>query len=482
MEDKTWTLDHSAVQDNGKLESQVIKTDNVKSPEIQEVEGEFEAAVDEIGGGLGSEEGSGNGATGDKNVNGKKRGRGRPRKNEGGSNLTTSGGFRPPTALSPPSSMPLGKRSRGRPKGTGKLQAMASFESLFLEIQETLVGGYLDTAGGNFTPHVLEGFAGEDVVSKIKAICLKASRSVCVLTATGAVSRVTIFQTGSSSGTLTYEGWFEILTLTGSFIVSGDPGTACCKNWVLSVSLADCSGRVFGGKIAGPMIVAGPGSIQLILGSFKQNINSEIKRKVFSAGHPKFTNNLASSTMLPSQVSGMADDDENCTSPPSSPPPPPPPPVSVMSEDPAKVVPLKSDNIVAENLILNSTSFESVGPNNLLKTDAMIADSHDLKPNSLHGVGPNTFQKADTIIAENHELDSNSLNGVGPNTLQNSDLMETEHSDQNNVISENGDLDSSYLQIEAPKNFQTLPVSQPKFDEMVTPATNTSVLEMHVKD
>ncbi|OMO90261.1 hypothetical protein COLO4_19279 [Corchorus olitorius] len=202
MEDKTWTLDHSAVQDNGKLESQVIKTDSVKSPEIQEVEAEFEAAVDETGGGLGSEEGSGSGATGD-NVNGKKRGRGRPRKNEGGSNLTTSGGFRPPTALSPPSSMPLGKRSRGRPKGTGKLQAMAS------------LGGYLDTAGGNFTPHVLEGFAGEDVVSKITAMCLKGSRSVCVLTATGAVSRVTIFQTGSSSGTLTYEVLLLSLAIRG---------------------------------------------------------------------------------------------------------------------------------------------------------------------------------------------------------------------------------------------------------------------------
>ena len=58
------------------------------------------------------------------------------------------------------------------------------------------------------------------------------------------------------------QGRFEILTLTGSSIVSGELWTRR-KTGLLSVSLANSHGRVFGGSVAGPLIAAGPGPIQV---------------------------------------------------------------------------------------------------------------------------------------------------------------------------------------------------------------------------
>ncbi|XWS73971.1 hypothetical protein CRYUN_Cryun02cG0175200 [Craigia yunnanensis] len=386
MEEKSATLSHDSAVTNGK--ESLVNTDN-SDPESQEVQ-----AADDTGA-LGSGEGSGSGVTSKENVNQKKRGRGRPRKYENGvPNINGSlGAFQIPTAFSST------KRARGRPKGSGKLQALAS------------VGGYMDTAGGSFSPHVLFVYTGEDLVGKIASFCLRASRSVCILAASGAVSSVTLFKPGSSFGTLTYEGRFEILTLSGSSVVSGELGTRC-RNGLLSVSLAYSDGRVFGGSVVGPLIAADPGPIQLIVASFKQNIGREIRRK-YSAGTSTSANIFDSSELLdvPIQVTGMADGKENCT--------PPPAPVTVRA-DPVKADSAKSDNIVGENHNFNSTSLESVGPNNMQKEDNVIAENDDLNPTSPQSVGPN--------------------------------------------------------------NLQTSPVSQPISDEMITPDSNASVPEMHVKD
>lgn len=58
------------------------------------------------------------------------------------------------------------------------------------------------------------------------------------------------------------QGWFEILTLAGSSVVSGELGTRR-RNGLLSVSLANNHGQVFGGTVAGPLVAAGPGAIQV---------------------------------------------------------------------------------------------------------------------------------------------------------------------------------------------------------------------------
>ena len=119
MEEKTTTLSHDSAVNNGK--EFLVNTEN-NSPESQEVQ-----AADETGT-LGSGEGSGSGATSKENVNQKKRGRGRPRKYEKGvPNINESlGAFQIPTASSST------KRARGRPKGSGKLQALASVGELLL--------------------------------------------------------------------------------------------------------------------------------------------------------------------------------------------------------------------------------------------------------------------------------------------------------------------------------------------------------------
>ncbi|XVF69083.1 hypothetical protein PTKIN_Ptkin11bG0052100 [Pterospermum kingtungense] len=357
MEEKATTVSHDFAVNNGK--ESLVDTEN-NSPESQ-------VQADDEAGALGSGEGSGSGATSKETVNEKKRGRGRPRKYESGfPNSSASLEALPSTIMASSST----KRARGRPKGTGRLQALAS------------VGGYVDTAGGSFTPHVLSVHTGEDLVNKIGSFCARVSRSVCVLAASGAVSSVTLCKPDSSVGTLIYEGWFEILTLSGSSVVSGELGTRR-KTGLLSVSLANSHGRVFGGSVAGPVIAAGPGPIQLIVASFKQNIGCEIRRK-YSAGTSTPANIFASSEMVnvPIQETGMDDNYDNCTPTPAT--------VTVRADC------MKSDNNIAENHNFNSTSAESLHPNNSQKADTV---------------------KADNVIIGNHKLTSPET-CVGPNNLK----------------------------------------------------------------
>lgn len=201
---------------------------------------------------------------------GKKK-RGRPRKYDSDGNLSPS--YAQPLMLPPPPGFALsplssdfsGKRGRGRPPGSGNWQLLASLGELFA-----------NTAGGDFTPHVVTVNTGEDVAAKIISLSQKGPRGICVLSANGAVSNVTIRQPGSSGGILTYEGRFEILSLSGSFTIT-DNGGVRSKTGGLSVSLAGPDGRVVGGGIAGYLTAAGP--IQIVVGSFMPNGFKAHKRK-----------------------------------------------------------------------------------------------------------------------------------------------------------------------------------------------------------
>ncbi|KAB2073906.1 hypothetical protein ES319_A07G116600v1 [Gossypium barbadense] len=283
---------------------------------------------------LGSGEGSGWTATSKEIVN--KRGRGRPRKYEHGI----------PIINGSLEAFPYQQRPIVRQKDLGDgLRVLASFRVWLLL----------------------------DLVNTIVSFCGRASRSVCVLTASGAVSSVTLCAPGSSVGTLTYEGRFEILTLSGSSVVSGEPGTRQ-RTGLLSVSLANPHGRVFGGSVEGPLIAAGPGPIQLIVASFKQNIGREIRRK-YCGGTSASANIFASSEMVNApinQVSATAEDHEKCTS---------PPPVAVIM----KADCLKSNTIVAEINNINPTSLQSIDPNNLQKTENLIAENHDFSSEKMAG-------------------------------------------------------------------------------------------------
>ncbi|KAF2566300.1 hypothetical protein F2Q68_00027911 [Brassica cretica] len=215
-----------------------------------------------------------------------KKRRGRPRKYEPNS-AEASLGFvpGPPSyTVSQPSggggASPTVKRMRGRPSGSSnrpKLQALGS-------------------TGVGFTPHILTVSTGEtvfkvseniigeqesleldqgsvalrkmmlcDVSSKIMAFSQNGPRAVCVLSANGAISNVTLRQAATSGGTVTYEGRFEILSLSGSFLLLESNGHRS-RTGGLSVSLSAPDGNVLGGCVAGLLIAASP--VQIVAGSF----------------------------------------------------------------------------------------------------------------------------------------------------------------------------------------------------------------------
>ncbi|KAK3445524.1 hypothetical protein EUGRSUZ_A01561 [Eucalyptus grandis] len=215
-----------------------------------------EAAAPAAGGG-------GGGGGGEINSFGQGKKRGRPRKYDSEGNLILS-----PSSPSFGSSPPPSRRRyrvRGRGRGNGNWQFLASLGELFAS-----------TAGGDFTPHVVTVNTGEDVAGKVMTFAQGGARGICVLSANGAVSNVTIRQPGSSGGLLTYEGRFEILSLTGSFTFT-DSGGVKSRTGGLSVSLAGPDGRVIGGGIAGLLVAASP--IQVVIGSFMPHGSKPHKRK-----------------------------------------------------------------------------------------------------------------------------------------------------------------------------------------------------------
>ncbi|KAI3747646.1 hypothetical protein L6452_10199 [Arctium lappa] len=186
-----------------------------------------------------------------------KRKRGRPRK-------YAADGAMPPAAaatmtLHGPSaaesgdfSSPLpssGKKPRGRPPGSANKQHPAASGS----------------PGAGFMPHILDVKSGEDILAKLVSFSQNSTRAVCILSASGAISNVTLQQTSTSGGTVTYEGRFEILSLSGSFMVRENGGEHS-RTGGLSVALSGPDGRVLGGNVAGLLTAASP--VQVIVGSF----------------------------------------------------------------------------------------------------------------------------------------------------------------------------------------------------------------------
>ncbi|XP_064954235.1 AT-hook motif nuclear-localized protein 7-like isoform X6 [Musa acuminata AAA Group] len=118
-------------------------------------------------------------------------------------------------------------------------------------------------------PHVITIRTNEDIYSKIISFCQKSgSNAVCILSANGTVSRVTLLKPAASLGTITYEGQFDIVKLSGSFM----PLESCNQSrhsGELRVMLARADGHVFGGGLAGPMMAAS--SVLIVLGRFLPN-------------------------------------------------------------------------------------------------------------------------------------------------------------------------------------------------------------------
>ncbi|KAJ6933601.1 AT-hook motif nuclear-localized protein 5-like [Populus alba x Populus x berolinensis] len=167
------------------------------------------------------------------------------------------------------------KRNRGRPPGSGRKQQLAT------------LGEWMNSSAGlAFSPHVVSIGVGEDIVSKLLSFSQQRPRAVCILSGTGTVSSVTLRQPASSGPSITFEGRFEILCLSGSYLVAEDGGPHN-RTGGISASFSSPDGHVIGGAIA-MLIAASP--VQVVVCSFQYGGSKKDKQ----VGRPKNKKDSAS--------------------------------------------------------------------------------------------------------------------------------------------------------------------------------------------
>ncbi|XP_062224229.1 AT-hook motif nuclear-localized protein 1-like [Phragmites australis] len=158
------------------------------------------------------------------------------------------------------------KRGRGRPVGFVSRTAPVVVLAPAAQTQLGSLGELVACASGaNFTPHIINVAAGEDVNMKVISFSQQGPRAICILSANGVISNVTLRQQDSLGGTVTYEGHFELLSLSGSFTPTDSGGTRS-RSGGMSISLSAADGRVIGGGVAGLLVAASP--VQVVVGSF----------------------------------------------------------------------------------------------------------------------------------------------------------------------------------------------------------------------
>ncbi|CAA3033809.1 AT-hook motif nuclear-localized protein 1-like isoform X2 [Olea europaea var. sylvestris] len=204
-----------------------------------------------------------------------KKKRGRPRKYAPDGSVTKVISPKPISSSAPPPVIDFSaaqKRGKIHPVGSTKKS-----QNPRMELEGELVPC---SVGSNFTPHIITANAGEDVTMKVISFSQQGPRAICVLSANGVISSVTLRQPDSSGGTLTYEGRFDILSLTGLFMPS-ETGGIRNRSGGMSVSLASPDGRVVGGGVAGLLVAASP--VQIVVGSFLAGNQHEQKTKKHKA-------------------------------------------------------------------------------------------------------------------------------------------------------------------------------------------------------
>ncbi|KAL0310473.1 UNVERIFIED_CONTAM: AT-hook motif nuclear-localized protein 1, partial [Sesamum calycinum] len=202
-----------------------------------------------------------------------KKKRGRPRKYGPDGSVAMALSPKPLSSSAPPPVIDFSaveKRGKVRPVGSAAKLQQPRMET------ESLGEWVSCSVGANFTPHIITVNAGEDVTMKVISFSQQGPRAICILSANGVISSVTLRQPDSSGGTLTYEGRFEILSLTGSFMPS-ETGGMRNRSGGMSVSLASPDGRVVGGGVAGLLVAASP--VQIVVGSFLAGNQLEQKTK-----------------------------------------------------------------------------------------------------------------------------------------------------------------------------------------------------------
>ncbi|KAE8720967.1 AT-hook motif nuclear-localized protein 14 [Hibiscus syriacus] len=219
----------------------------------------------------------------------------------------------PPAVTSP---LEPARRKRGRPRKYGTPeQAMAAKKTASStskerreqqQLQQLALGGACAALSGSsrksqllglgnavqgFTPHVINVVAGEDVGQKIMMFMQQSKRELCILSASGTISNASLRQPATSGGNIAYEGRFEIISLSGSYVRTEVGG----RTGGLSVCLSSADGQIIGGGVGGPLKAAGPA--QVIVGTFM------IENKKDGSANAKGD---ASGSKLPSPVAGTS--------------------------------------------------------------------------------------------------------------------------------------------------------------------------------
>ncbi|KAH7440142.1 hypothetical protein KP509_04G093400 [Ceratopteris richardii] len=135
---------------------------------------------------------------------------------------------------------PVGKRPRGRPLGSKNKPKPPIIISK-------------DSATA-LRAHVLEVAANCDVAACVASFARARRRGLCVLAGSGSVSNVTLRQPAAPGTSVTLQGNFDIISLSGAFLPHPAPPGATG----LTVYLAGGQGNVVGGTVVGSLIAAGP--------------------------------------------------------------------------------------------------------------------------------------------------------------------------------------------------------------------------------
>ncbi|KAF0908459.1 hypothetical protein E2562_025425 [Oryza meyeriana var. granulata] len=210
------------------------------------------------------------------------------------------------------------KKRRGRPPGTGKKQQLSS------PVGKHSSGGnaFSGSAGTSFTPHIITASPSEDVAGKIVAFANHSSRAVCVLSATGSVSRVVLRHPadGATAAAMSrvhasslykspaiYEGLYEILSMSGCYNLMNEG-----QSDGLSVTLCSPERHIIGGVLGGALVAAS--TVQVVLGSFVQGGSKPKSKK---AGKQQATAAFSSDSLTGGQdASPSSGHNQNLTPPP----------------------------------------------------------------------------------------------------------------------------------------------------------------------
>ncbi|KAJ7960555.1 AT-hook motif nuclear-localized protein [Quillaja saponaria] len=152
-----------------------------------------------------------------------------------------SGQTHEPQNIITPTSMEVSKKPRGRPPGSKNKPK-----------PPIVITKDSDSA---MKPVILEISAGSDVVETLIHFARKRRVGISILSGSGSVSNVTLRPTISHAPTLSLNGPFSLLSLSGTYITETVSSKAsCCSSF--GICLAGTQGQIFGGIIGGRVTAA----------------------------------------------------------------------------------------------------------------------------------------------------------------------------------------------------------------------------------